>query len=196
MAPVAPGACSLPHPLLLHSSTWHGLHFPPPRRWHPSLHTGSPLSAPLPPARCSLPRGGSRMLFYTLLLQALHVQPRTCLETRSTAGAPPCPIERMNKDAERMHVTVSALKESVSVSLSLGNLQHLLPQLASKRHGQSERRYRLSLVPCISASLYQKQRGEFSQGPSSHFTVLLSYPNIIHCQSCFSWQDKPLPPLP
>lgn len=91
-----------------------------------------------------------------------------------------------------MNVTVSAVTESALAALALGNLQHLLPQLASKRHGRRKRRCRLSLVPCISASLYQNQR-EQSQGPSSHFTVLLSYPNIIHCQSCFSLQDKPSP---
>lgn len=117
------------------------------------------------------------------------------LETLSTAGLPPRHVEQMNKDAERMNVTVSAVTESASAAPALGNLQRLLPQLASKRHGRGKRRCRLSPVPCISASLYENQR-EQPQGPSSHFTVLLSYPNIIHCQSCFSWQDKPSPPLP
>lgn len=110
-------------------------------------------------------------------------------ETLSTAELSPCHIQWMNKGAGRMNVTVSAITESALLALALGNLQCLLLQLLSKRHGWDKRRCRLSLVPCISASLYQNQR-EQSQGPTSHFTVLLSYPNIIHCKSCFSWQDK------
>lgn len=122
LASAAPWGTQSPSSPLLHSSTRHGMCFPPRQHWHPLLHTRSPLSAPLPSTWCSSPRGGSQMLFYTLLLQALRVQLLTCLETQSTAGAPPCHIERMNIDAERMNVTVPALTESVLAALALGNL--------------------------------------------------------------------------
>lgn len=124
------------------------------------------------------------------------VQLLTSLETQSATGAPPCHIEQMNKDAERMNVTVSALAESVSAALALGNSQRLLPQLARERCRRGKRRCRLFLLPCIFDSLHQKQERAVAQGPSGHLTALLSYPNIIHHQSCFYWQDKPITALP
>lgn len=60
------------------------------------------------------------------------------LEILSTAGPPPCHIQWMKKGSERINVTISALTESALAALALENLQCLLPQLASKRHGQSK----------------------------------------------------------
>lgn len=192
LTPVALGhAASLtPGPAQQHPGR---VRFPPLQHSCPALHTQSPLSALLPSTRCSSPRRDSQMPSYALFLQACPTA-HVLGNTQSTIGAPSCHIEQKNKDAERMHVTVFALTENVLVALALGNFPRLPPQLASKRHGWGKRKCSLFLLPCISAFLYQKQRGQLHRVPQT--TVLLSYPNTIHCQSCFSWQDKPQSPLP
>lgn len=95
------------------------------------------------------------------------------LETSSTAELSPCHIQWMN-------VTVSAITESALSALALGNLQCLLPQPVSKRHGWDKRR-------CKAFSI------------ALHFCFLVPKPERtvtgpLHCPSKLS-QHHPFPVL-